>query len=285
MTPRSWRAVSRAAATCTVAAVLAARGAKAGPTLVRPAEEYASPVLDVSPPSLHLAATAGSTATAALTLKNAGGRVLNWYEGSGPAWLTLSRGEGRLEGGRSETVTVTVDASLLGEGRHSGVVVFEAPGAERPLVSVPVAVLVKASPKTPAPLEKAPQPSSSRHNFGVELLVGIPLGVTADMPIVPVGTGAHLAAGVELWPGASVVACGVRFSEVGRKEISLEAGAKLGRTTADDAVIGAYGRLLWEVHRSREVAVALLAEGALARGLVGTEAFALGIAGVVSWRW
>ena len=45
---------------------------------------------------------------------------LDWSASSNKNWITINKNSGSLEGGRSDDVTVTVDASDLSKGTHSG---------------------------------------------------------------------------------------------------------------------------------------------------------------------
>jgi hypothetical protein len=75
--------------------------------------------LAVSPAAVDLGAT---RASAALTLRNRGGRTLSWTASAAVPWLRVSPARGRLDGGQRLRVRLTADRAGLPEGTADGTV-------------------------------------------------------------------------------------------------------------------------------------------------------------------
>ncbi len=285
-----------------------------GPTLVRPSAEYAQPVLEVAPRRLTCTVLGGQRARLTLTLRNGGGRTLNWAVESKPSWVTLTRLRGRLGYHESQTVTVTVNASRLPGGDHTGSIVLEAPGAVAMSVTVRIAAEVVGSegePETPTRERRTPSADRERatgtsvrtrtalaggrrtsprrpaaapaYNIGIDVFVGLPTGVGVELPSVPLGTLGNLTAGFEIWPNATVVTGGPRMELNTKVPLFFGFGGMVGSTNDDKFVLGVYARLSWELWKEQPTRFRAVFGGALAADLVKGSSLAPVIAASVGW--
>jgi hypothetical protein len=102
----------------------------------------APPVLACSPARLRASLTMGRSKTLRLTVRNAGGRTLEWSITQAPDWARPSERRGSLGFEERRTVEVTLDSSALDPGQARAEVVIDAAGAKGSPFTVPVAVSV-----------------------------------------------------------------------------------------------------------------------------------------------
>lgn len=150
----------------------------------------APPVLSCAPGSLQASMKEGETRNLAITIRNAGGRTLEWEIGSAPDWLEVSKDGGSLGYGEKEQLALTARPASGTTGTVSASVVIRAPGAGGSPVSIPVTLEIepkpepKPEPPVPPP-EEPPEvpiaPPERRNSLGVRAGVVFPSsGDTVD---------------------------------------------------------------------------------------------------------
>jgi hypothetical protein len=107
-------------------------------------EALGSPVLACEPAEIRLVLAEDNAASFVFTMKNDGGKTLNWKVESCPTWLTLDTTQGSLGQKESQKITLTVDAGKLRPGLATkGVVSIGSDAGTGPLeIAVSVDVLV-----------------------------------------------------------------------------------------------------------------------------------------------
>jgi uncharacterized membrane protein len=92
-------------------------------------------VLQVTPSSLTVHATAGSSTNLNVQVLNSGTEVAKWHASSTVAWLTISPGSGSLAPGSTETLSVVANPANVQAGAYTAQVRVETPDTA---VNIPV---------------------------------------------------------------------------------------------------------------------------------------------------
>ena len=139
----------------------------------------ALPLIEINPEQLTFVAPEGgpNPAGAFVTIRNGGGGTLNWSATAvgAPAWLVLSPASGALNGGSSEILTVTADATgaALAPGSYTAEVLVSDAGSVNSPQTLAVGVTVSALPfitRSPkALLFKAPEGGTSPPSQSVQI--------------------------------------------------------------------------------------------------------------------
>jgi len=87
-----------------------------------------APALSVNPTSLDFGTTGVSLT---ITVRNAGGGVLDWNASENIDWLSLNKTSGSLGGGSSESVTATVSRTGKSPGTYNGTISFTSNGGSQ----------------------------------------------------------------------------------------------------------------------------------------------------------
>ncbi len=98
--------------------------------LDRVARLEAQPVLECEPGELRAEAERGEEALLTLTIRNAGGRKLEWSVFSKPAWVRVDAERGELGHGEDRKLLVAVDTTGLAPGTAKGRLVVVAADAK-----------------------------------------------------------------------------------------------------------------------------------------------------------
>jgi hypothetical protein len=165
------------------------------PELLTPEEEAqrelerkrrAPPVLSCSPGSLLASMKEGETGHLVVTIRNTGGRTLEWEIESAPDWLEVTKVAGSLGYGEKEQLGLLAKPASGTTGTVSGSVVIRAPGAGGSPVSIPVTLEIEPKPEPPVlPPQEPPEipiaPPRRKNALGVRAGVLLPSsGDTAD---------------------------------------------------------------------------------------------------------
>jgi hypothetical protein len=118
----------------------------------------AQPLLACEPSALKASAVEGGAVSLKLTVRNAGGQVLEWSVASSAKWLGVQPRSGRLGFEEKTELTVGVSAVGLEVGTHSGEIALEAAGAGGSPKHVTVSVAVRAKSKQVVPPAKPAKP-------------------------------------------------------------------------------------------------------------------------------
>lgn len=110
------------------------------------------PVVEVDPAAIAAEAEEGDSATATLTIGNAGGASLDWTIDTSDAadcsaptsvsWISFAPANGSTAGGADSPVTVTFDSDGLAVGDHTTNVCVHSNDADTPVVAVPATFTV-----------------------------------------------------------------------------------------------------------------------------------------------
>lgn len=118
-----------------IGVIVSARGASAQRSVFVEVNELA-PDLEVTPPSLNLAAAESS---GTLYVSNIGETALNWDAATDSAWMGVAPASGITDPATTDTLIVTVNRAGLPSGRGSGAVTVDSDGG---IAVVPVFVTV-----------------------------------------------------------------------------------------------------------------------------------------------
>jgi parallel beta-helix repeat protein len=86
----------------------------------------------------------------ALTISNAGGRLMEWKASTDAGWIILGAMEGKLSGGRAIQLLVLVEIQGLEVAEYQGTITIEAPGAEGSPAIIAVHLKIEPEPQHPA---------------------------------------------------------------------------------------------------------------------------------------
>ncbi|MCX5770751.1 MAG: hypothetical protein NTZ09_10830, partial [Candidatus Hydrogenedentes bacterium] len=104
----------------------------------------APPTLEVTPQSLNFG---GSETTRTILVRNAGAGTLNWnLPADPPAAYTLNKTSGSLASGASETVTITLNRSLLSPGPNTHSITINSNGGSQDVALAAVVQALQVSP-------------------------------------------------------------------------------------------------------------------------------------------
>ncbi len=106
-------------------------------------ERDAQPVLECEPAELRAEVKRGRGAVLTLTIRNAGGRKLNWSVFSKPEWVRLDAEKGELGYHEERKLVVAVETAGLGPGTVTGELMIVAADAKGSPASVSVSVHVR----------------------------------------------------------------------------------------------------------------------------------------------
>lgn len=101
-------------------------------------------VLQVTPGTLSVKATAGSSTNLNVQVTNSGTDVAKWHASSDVAWLTITPGSGSLPPGGTETLTVVANPVDVAPGSYTAQVRVETPETA---VKIPVTAAIAGGPK------------------------------------------------------------------------------------------------------------------------------------------
>ncbi len=150
----------------------------------------AEPVLAVEPADLALELEPGGSGELRLTIRNAGGRKLEWSVSAAPGWLGVSPKRGELGFEEEREIALTLSAAELEAGMTDDKLVFRAPGAKGSPFAVSVRLTIKPgqdekedeiarAPADEAPAEPGPEApdvpaTGKRYGLGVRGSVLLP---------------------------------------------------------------------------------------------------------------
>lgn len=119
----------------------------------------APPALSVTPARLRAEVRPGETAILRLTVRNTGGRTLQWSVLSAPKWARIDRRKGSLGHRQEHSLVIVADPEGLPAGPARGNIVIVAPDAAGSPATIPAALQVrKARRVRPPPDTREPEP-------------------------------------------------------------------------------------------------------------------------------
>ncbi len=128
-----------------------------------------------------------SIASQNLTVVNNGSGTLAWSSSADSAWILPSPSSGSINGSGNDTIAVSIDASTLSAGMHTGYVIVSAPGAQvKVKVTVTIASSTGISTSPSAISLVADSVSSSTANLSLSVDNGVSWTANADQTWVQI---------------------------------------------------------------------------------------------------